>query len=61
VEYTLEGYPSVVDVAIDFVNSPLRLLPHEDGLRLKEPIVLGSEVAVSLFTCARVEREQVFF
>ena len=61
VEYTLEGYPSVADVAIDFVDSPLRLLAHEDGLRLKEPIVLGGEVAVSLLSCARVECEQVFF
>ena len=61
VEYTLEGYPSVADVAIDFVDSPLRLLAHEEGLRLKEPVVLGGEISVSLFTCARVEREQVFF
>ena len=61
VEYILEGRPSVAYVAIDLVDDPLRLLAHVNGLRLKAPKVFGGEWTVKFLTCARVEREQVFF
>ena len=53
--------PRLSSVPSGLVDGPLRYLAHVDGLRLKVPKVLGREGTVNVLTCARVEREQVFF
>ena len=56
-----ENGPWLSCVPLGLVDGPLRYLAHVDGLRLKVPKVLGREGTVNVLTCARVEREQVFF
>ena len=56
-----EKSPWLSCVPSGLVDGPLRYLAHVDGLRLKVPKVLGREGTVNVLTCARVEREQVFF